>query len=270
MDSKPDASVAMQSDAHEDNKYVAHFDMLGFKTAVLRDVDEAWGALSDLRSAMDKIHSLELEIAEPREFLGNRVRTYIFSDSILAFTPTGTYRDLVSILVLTAELYKNALNKCVPLRGGIAFGEFRYNFDLHLFCGPALVKAYSLGEQAQWMGIVVAPEVAGNYRMELLGGRTNLRAATGEPVIRQWDVPLKRGDTERQCVVNWPAIFRQNFMVPPPIEVGQWYEAFRRLHGEFADLPDEAQLKHVNTVRFVNACLSEEVGESARATQSNQ
>jgi hypothetical protein len=34
--------------SRKDTRYVAHFDMLGMKEAVLRNQAEAWGALSDL------------------------------------------------------------------------------------------------------------------------------------------------------------------------------------------------------------------------------
>ena len=41
--------------SNKHSRYVAHFDMLGFKNAVYRNHDEAWGALTDLRKAMDRI-----------------------------------------------------------------------------------------------------------------------------------------------------------------------------------------------------------------------
>ncbi len=39
--------------SRNNKRYVAHFDILGFKSATLRNQDESWGALCDLHSCMD-------------------------------------------------------------------------------------------------------------------------------------------------------------------------------------------------------------------------
>lgn len=226
-------------------KYVAHFDMLGFKSATLRNPDEAWGALSDLRSCMDRILKSPIELST-NEIISNRIKAYIFSDSILFFTLRDEPKDLISMLVLTSQFFADSLHTCIPLRGGISYGDFFFNLDLHLFCGIPFVKAYKIGEIAQWSGIVVDDSVVEHYHKNL-----NLTSYSN-PIIIQWDVPIKSNSKKRSWVVNWPVIFRRNFEKKPPISVQDYYEAFRNLFGLYENLPADIKAKYENTVNFIN------------------
>lgn len=232
-------------------RYIAHFDILGFRSAVFRDMDEAWGALSDLRRAMDQGDAREYQIAPTREYVARHVRTFIFSDTVVAFTASDQYQDLLAILVAAGELFKDGLAKCVPLRGAIAFGDFRYDLDLNLFAGPALIDAYQTGERAQWLGVAVTDEVASRYLAQV-EPRLGIRTEAGELLLRRWDVPLYNGTSEARWVLNWPAIYYHNFTAGAAVTLEQWYAAFLRMFGPFDALPADARAKHHNTVAFVN------------------
>jgi len=139
-------------------------------------------------------------------------------------------------------------------------GQFRFNLDHSIFSGPALVESYRLGERAQWLGLIVDKVVAERSRVY------GLQAGTSVPVIVEWDVPVqpekalcglrKKNGVVRQSVVNWPAVFRRNFTVPPPISVKCFYQAFEQLFGLFEKLSQKEQAKYKNTVAFINAMLS--------------
>lgn len=235
---------------NENKRYVAHFDMLGFKSATLRNPDEAWGALSDLRACMDGILKSHIEVLSTKEIISDRIRAYIFSDSILIFTFRDKPIDLISMLVLTSELFKDSLHACVPLRGGISYGDFFFNLELHLFCGIPFVNAYKIGEMAQWSGIIVDDSVAEHYHRNL-----NLMSYSS-PIIIRWDVPIKPNGKKKSWVVNWPVIFRHNFKKKPPISVQDYYKAFEKLFGPYASLPADVKAKYENTVDFVNSNLA--------------
>ena len=229
------------------NRYVAHFDMLGFKNAISRDVDEAWGALSDLRACMDRILNIDIQDLSSGKIISDRIKAYIFSDSILVFSIGNSPADLKSIFILTSQLFAFSLASCVPLRGGISFGEFFFNLDLHLFCGEPFVKAYQIAERAQWSGIVVDDIVAEHFC------RKNINLSShGTPVLTQWEVPVKPSGTRRHWVVNWPKLFKNNFRKNTPISVGEYYMAFERLFGSYEDLPEDVKKKYENTVKFIN------------------
>jgi hypothetical protein len=167
-------------------RYVGFFDMLGFKDAVKKDFNEAWGALEDLRVSMEE--TLNLFIRLPQKIIMTNSRDRIlatnFSDRILLFTLQDTLEDLHRMLLACAGFFGKALHRCVPLRGGIAYGDFLFNLEKNLFCGPSLIRAYELGQRAQWSGIVVDDEVATHYRR-------NPIKSYGRTVIGRKVIPAK-------------------------------------------------------------------------------
>ena len=75
----------------------------------------------------------------------------------------------------------------------------------------------------------------------------------GEEII-QWDVPQKDNNLKEEYVLNWPWIFRNNFIVKP-VTIDAFYEAFEPLFGPYDDLPESAKIKYNNTVSFINSIL---------------
>lgn len=235
----------------ENNKrYVAHFDMLGFKSATLRNPDEAWGALSDLRACMDKIQSSHIEVLSTNEIISDRIYAHIFSDSLLIFTLSDEPKDLLSIVFLTSHLFGDALVKCIPLRGGISYGDFFFNPKLHLFCGVPFVRAYEIGERAQWAGIVLDDCVGKHYQ-----NNSHMPGYDSQKVIK-WNVPTKSNGKRNSWVINWPAIFAPRFQKKPPISVQDFYKAFESLFGPYDDLRQDIKTKYENTIEFVNSNLT--------------
>jgi len=225
-------------------RFVAHFDMLGMKQAILRNDNEAWGALCDINEAKKRIYRISIEIKNKDKIVADRVRTFFFSDTVIIFTLSDELEDLYAILILSSELFSNSLHRCVPLRGGLAHGEFYFNLDESLFLGKPLVKAYEIGECAQWIGIVVDQFIA----------RMAEPYPIGEEII-QWDVPQKDNTLKKEFVLNWPWIFKNNFTIKP-VTIAAFYEAFMPLFGPYDDLPESAKIKYKNTVRFINSILN--------------
>ena len=232
------------------NRYVAHFDMLGFKSAIARNFDEAWGALRDLRASMDKILGMAIGSMSTDKVIADRIRAFIFSDSILIFTLSNKPEDLKAILILSSELFSGSLASCVPLRGGISLGKFYFDLEKHLFCGVPFVQAYEIAERAQWSGIVVHDSVAKNYFDD------PSKPMSGEAhVLVQWDVPVKPSGQKKHWVINWPHIYKHSFNKPAPITTEDFYQAFESFFGSYEELKLDAKIKYENTVKFVNWVL---------------
>ncbi len=229
---------------HNSRRYVVHFDLLGMKNAIVRDEMEAWGALCDLNACRKEASAIVMQIQSTGKLISDRVRTFIFSDTVIMFSYGDEEVDLWATLVLASELFGKAFNSCVPIRGGVALGDFRFNLDENLFAGSAHVRAYELAETAQWLGIVVDEQVG-----ELAG-----HLPLGNKIIRH-DVPLKNGQSLNQAVIDWPVIFANNWKASPPITMPQFYQAFEPLFGPYASLPVDAKRKWENTLDFVNARL---------------
>ncbi len=227
------------------SNFAAHFDMLGFGNAVLTNFHEAWGALSDLRYAMDEaLHLVLVPIATGARIpLIDRVRYEFFSDSVILYTSGDSDEDLTAILIAAATLFEESLRMCVPLRGGIAHGKFQRDEDKGLFMGESLVNAYRIGESSQWLGIVLDRSVAE------LSRRTSL-----DKYVVNWDIPDKKGTRVTHAVLDWlkPLLDAGHFK-RPPITLAEFYQPFVRFSGAYANLPLEVKRKYENTIAFVNA-----------------
>lgn len=229
------------------DRFVAHFDMLGMSALTRRDPDLAWEKLSALARARDERLCLEIERLDTKELIADQVRSFIFSDTLIAFSKGGTANDALALLVLTTEVFTRALHYCIPLRGGIAHGRFDFNLDFNLFSGPALVEAYKLGESSQWLGIVVDDKTA-----EITKG-TPIRAEGKKDAVIRWPVPVKDGPPVSRNVVNWVATHRHTYRGPVPLTVEAFYSPMAHLYGPWQALPPAIQRKYENTVAFFNA-----------------
>ncbi len=233
----------------KDNRFVAYFDMLGMKAATLRNQDYAWGALLAISEARKNIEKRGIKIVSSGKKIGDRVKAIIFSDSVIIFSLNDKAEDLWALLTYSAEFFKDCLSQCVPVRGGIAHGDFFFNFDEGLFLGIAFVKAYEIGECAQWYGIAVEKEVYDRSKElpTVFGAQSDLG-------IVEYNIPLKENKIEKGYVINWPGIFRPNFKKVPesPEEL---YKPLESLFGNYNDLRDDVKQKHINTYHFVKKQL---------------
>ena len=150
---------------------------------------------------------------------------------------------------MTAHLFAESLKNRVPLRGGISYGDFFFNFEKNLFCGVPFVNAYELGEMGQWSGIVLDEIVVEHFFRN--PGKMPLPTTH----VIKWDVPIKQKGTKKCWVVNWPYIFQESFTKKPPISVQDYFEAFESLFGPYNKLPESVKLKYQNTVQFINSSL---------------
>jgi hypothetical protein len=228
------------------HNFAAHLDILGFGNAVLTSFDEAWGALSDLRRARDKaLRTIPIPIATGVPLV-DKVRSFFFSDSVILYTSGDSVDDLIAILIATATLFGESLRTCVPLRGGLAHGKFQMDPEKRLFMGESLVKACRIGEDAQWLGIVLDTSTA----------EVSQRITLGEYVV-SWDIPGKDGARTTCSVLNWVKAYADvGSLRKPPITLAEFYQPFERLFGPYDALTLEVRRKYENTVAFVNAHLS--------------
>ena len=237
----------------KDNRYVAHLDILGMSSIVEKDADEAWGVLSDLVAVRDKTSRYEIEFLETNKRVSvlDEIRMVTFSDTILLFTKGDSPTELRCMIILLAEIFHKAMCRCVPVRVGLSLGKLYFNLDKSMYAGPALIKAYRIGEAAQWLGISLDESVQDKaVSLEMKTG--------GSKVVVKWPIPMKNGCKD-VYVVNWPAIFAHDLQVEPPVSVKQFYQAFESTFGDFKTLSIAAKSKYENTVSFMNHQLKNHV-----------
>jgi len=236
--------------------YVAHFDMLGCRNAFKYSDWNAWEALKCLYSLQRNIiqrgqqETTIIESTGERIYISDHVRVICFSDTIIIYTEKTEFEDLLSLFVTASTIFIGSLVKAgIPLRGGVARGDFYVDNTKNLYCGVPFIKAYDAGETAQWLGIVIDSETvteAKNPPKEI-------------PYFVEWDVPVKNGKVEKKVVVNWPFICHYRKRVNFPKSAKELYERGSYiLFGPYENLNNEVKRKYENTQAFIDAQLKEQ------------
>lgn len=229
-----------------EQRFVAHIDVLGMSSLVAKDATLAWQLLSALVDARNEVHRTEVTFLDTAERINtpSQVHAVTFSDTIVLFSRGNALADLRLIIITATELLSKALHLRVPVRVGIAVGTFFFNLEESMYAGPALIEAYHLGEEAQWIGIVTSEEVCRRAK------EADFKSGDAD-VVLQAEIPV-RGGVRQGYAVNWPAIMRNGIAAPLPVTAEQVYQGFAQYFGPYTSLPPEVRVKYENTARFIN------------------
>ena len=241
---------------NNNSRFVAHIDILGMEQLMEKNPEEAWQVLSGLSIAREHIHGIEVEFADKgkKSTVANEVFSVMFSDTIVFFTKGDSDEELSLIVLAVSELLHKAILHFVPVRAGIARGQFFFNIEKSMYAGPALIEAYHLGENAQWIGIVVDESIfSAANRIPLKSGHSS--------VVIKAKIPHKQSLVDGYAV-NWPAAYAHDLKVKPPVSVDLFYSMFSSWFGPFESLGENEQKKYIHTVEFMNQMLLEHLAKN--------
>jgi hypothetical protein len=128
--------------------YVALLDVLGFKSIITGDsVDEN---LKEYLQALEEVTK-----ASDADAAVNYV---VFSDSIV-LTTGDSVDSFKSILIACSRLLGIMLEKEIPLRGAVTYGQYVYEPSKNgtFVAGKAVVDAYAFETAQDWVGVMLAP-----------------------------------------------------------------------------------------------------------------
>ena len=183
----------------EGNRYVAFFDILGFKNWVktegsrkvfvyIRGFMNLMIRASMPKSVVNADMSVDLETS---------IISYInFSDSIVFYSLDDSYEAFRSMLKVCAEFMNVII--CGPtraLRGALSHGEFYADPENNAYVGQALIDAIELEKKQDWLGVSLHSSIEGSANF--------IRAQKEFPrLIVQSLVPLK-GSSNKPFCLNW-------------------------------------------------------------------
>ena len=136
-------------------RYVAFIDTLGFKQRITTISHNE--AVDVIRQFNQTVYNLWRESNLHND---KTVRGRTFSDSLIIHSEGESIQELNKILQFLIKLYKKSITFCdLPLRGGIAFGDFDdlqavefNNLQKGLIVGTAFIDAYLLESSHQIKG----------------------------------------------------------------------------------------------------------------------
>jgi hypothetical protein len=141
-------------------RVVAYFDMLGFTELIIRQPHiDAVARLSELNEIIEEVIEKENEVYDLHKkkhgdfCFYQPIKSVRFSDSVVFITESATVQQVTGMSALCSDFFGRCIGKGIPIKGAIARGEFRADFENNTFCGRPLVDAYQLSEEIEFMGV---------------------------------------------------------------------------------------------------------------------
>jgi hypothetical protein len=160
------------------SRWVTCIDLLGFSRTV-RESD--WATVISTY-----LQSLEQLVDGPRR--SNAVEYAWFSDTFILYTHDDSAACFAEIEARARFFANGLITLRIPLRGALSCGDFFAHKESGIFIGQALVDAYRLCEDQDWIGFVLS--LAAMRRMREIGFPPDERLN-----YRYWPIPRKTGDS---------------------------------------------------------------------------
>jgi len=185
---------------------VALLDMLGARTADEEVTDRLYRSMGFLRERMEfRAHDMVRQGQGWIQHLPSP-QTLAFGDSLLFLWEVGQESKWLPVVgQLLSDVFLDALEKGVPLRGAISYGHAQY--DNAVVLGPAISDAAEWYEEVNALAVVVTPRTGLLLDdIECQMGAKRLARAFIRHGFR-----LKRQEGDRQLwTVSWPASPREH------------------------------------------------------------
>ena len=183
-----------------EKRFIAYFDILGFKDRVMRDEHEAiYEALASIDE--NTLHSF-LETQEARNlFLDSGICITKFSDSIALFSKKDTVEDFILFLISTRFLFSSFLKAGFLMKGGMAYGNISLDKNKQLYFGQPIIDACLLQEEVDYIGVVAHNSIE-EFQQKI--GKTNKKFYTASTqLLFEGKSPLKKSGLVTHLNLNW-------------------------------------------------------------------
>jgi hypothetical protein len=138
-----------------DKRFVAFFDILGFRDLVMRsthsEIYKLLTLLSKYRATLNGVENFE---GLPESYKNAGIYNVSFSDSIVIFSKGDSLENFEIFTLMTGWFFANAIAMKIPIKGALATGEISLNKSNQIYFGQPIIDAYLLEEELNYMGIV--------------------------------------------------------------------------------------------------------------------
>lgn len=136
-----------------DKRFVAFIDILGFKDLVMRSThSKIYDLLSEISKLRGQIDNWK--DTNDGRYSNSELYTVSFSDSIVVFSKSDSIEDFDLFIYSVHWLFAQAIEKSIPLKGSLAYGEISLNKSSQIYFGQPIIDAYLLEEEVNYFGIV--------------------------------------------------------------------------------------------------------------------
>ena len=210
------------------NRYVAFFDIMGFKNLVYRNEHgDVLNLMNFLRSLLDMMDEFYKENGSEVT-----VKAVSFSDSILLVTSDDSSASFDELIFFTEFILRGSFENAIPIKGSIAYGKQTADFNNSIHFGVPLIDAYLLQEELFFYGIVVHDTVEKVLSADVLRDK----------LLRCYKAPFKSGRITHY-VVDWRDYQKED------VQSKNWLQILGNLYNTVSGTPR----KYVdNTIEYFN------------------
>jgi len=177
-----------------DKRYVAFFDIMGFKELVERNSHNfIVEKLRDLRktiSILENLHAFKTFLKDVEVIESKSIS---FSDSIMIFSKDDTLESLNKIIIDSSVFLYLAIEIGIPIKGALSYGEITLDFENTLFFGRPIIDAYLLHDELYLYSAIM------DNRIEEKMEEFVIHDDVAE-LISTIKVPLKKGRVEHRVI----------------------------------------------------------------------
>jgi hypothetical protein len=129
---------------------------MGFQDLVSRNTHQVvLEKLETISSWVTRIKEVNKKEIIKKDFKGEELKPFIFSDSIVIFTTTNTEHSAKLLLFACNFLFRNCISNNIPIKGAIAHGNITVDEDKSIFFGQPIIDSYNLHNQIKYYGTVL-------------------------------------------------------------------------------------------------------------------
>src|ERR1035437_5359504 len=140
------------------DRFVAYFDILGFKNQVNDNHNKALTSLqhlSDFRDIFSNNKTTLSPITGSVIVIDKTIKGVFFSDSIVFVSIDDSQLSAIQILSISQAFISSCMNEKIPIKGCISFGKFTADFKKSIFVGTPLINAFLLEEELELIACIV-------------------------------------------------------------------------------------------------------------------
>ncbi|MDO9478893.1 MAG: hypothetical protein Q8K17_01385 [Pseudohongiella sp.] len=146
------------------NRYLAYFDIMGFKDLSYREShDTVHKMMSEFSKIIQRYERMNQNVGSrgvagllPNDSgLDLLVSTVVFSDTVLLYSRNDSEISLSSLMAIAAFFFSDCIEKGIPIKGAISEGVFTADKEKSLYFGRPLIDAYNLTEEMAFYGAVL-------------------------------------------------------------------------------------------------------------------
>jgi hypothetical protein len=200
------------------DRFVAFFDIMGFKDSVFRIEHEK--ILSTMEKMQESVHMIELmgkmalrhkkkkgDNSYDSRMMGHmfpkmKILPVFFSDSILLVSADDSEDSAEGILAVSSLLISQSLFNQIPIKGALAYGKQTSDFKKSLHFGKPLIDAYMLQSEMCMYGGVLHHTIEVYLREHKVRKRGMIEILEELEGVCKYKTPFKGCSVNHYCL-NW-------------------------------------------------------------------